>query len=127
MEWVKKYLNWSREHLNWAWTIGVCISTILAIVIISPLIQFFIGMIGWFLSYFICILAIIEISYWVYRQKGRNLWWILLPFSPLWLTNNNSRKDISTIPDSIQSQTSAEGRSDGCNETRTHSDKTGDI
>jgi len=33
----------------------------------------------------------------------------------------------STVSDSGHSQTSAVDRSDGCNETRTHSDKTGDI
>lgn len=32
-----------------------------------------------------------------------------------------------TVSDAVQSQTSAEYRSDGCNETRTHSDKIGDI
>jgi len=32
-----------------------------------------------------------------------------------------------TESDAGQSQTSAEGHSDGCNETHTHSDKTGDI
>lgn len=130
-------MKWFRKHLNLTWLI---------VFLLLGLIDMLMNSGAYRLIAFV-VLFIVDL--WIIGQKNRSKLWLIPTFLLIWLPLVLTNKTIEdscnyywgnkpyikgteivekpTVSDLEPSQTSVVHRFDGCNETDTHSDKTGDI
>lgn len=89
-------MNWFQRHLNLTWLITWLSYPIVAMIFISVNKEFA----SFFaLLVYLYMLCLFIITIWVLKNKSRSLWWLLIPYSWLLLSNKNEQynKDISKI------------------------------
>ena len=121
-------MEWFKKHLNLTWLlymfIAFCVCAFISLLIFPHDGK----LMAQTTVYIWAFVASFPIDIWVFRQKNRSWVWSLLILLGLYwlpLVFTKKKKPIESAP--TQSQTSAVHHSDGCSETHTHSDKTGDI
>lgn len=83
-------LNWVQRHLNWVWILSYLIYlatiAILASAISNATVVTYV--------YLAMIVVYLLFTAWiVVDQKGRSVWWVFIPFSPLFLSNKKNKKE----------------------------------